>query len=184
MVHIQWNIMQLFKRIRVTDNCCYGAISEICNLKQAIVLNKLQYEVSSPYLRVLHPWCQSTLAWNNCEEKLQKVSKSKNWVFSSLATIYIEFTLYWVLQVNLEMIWSRLEDCVRLPWWLSGKEPTCNVRETRVWSLGWEDSLEQEVATRSGIPISRIPWTEEPGRLQSVDLQRVRCDWACMHGGS
>lgn len=85
--------MQLFKGMRVIDNCCYGAISEICILKQAIVLNKLQYKVSSPYLRVLHPWSQSTLALNNCEEKLEKVSKSK----IEFSAIYIYFTLYWAL---------------------------------------------------------------------------------------
>ena len=42
------------------------------------------------------------------------------------------------------------------------------VRETRVQSLGWEDSLEKEVATHSSTLAWKIPWTEEPGRLQSM----------------
>ena len=45
--------------------------------------------------------------------------------------------------------------------------------ETRVQSLGWEDPLEKEMATYSSILAWRIPWTEEPGRLQSTRSQRV-----------
>ena len=43
-------------------------------------------------------------------------------------------------------------------------------QETWVQSLGWEDPLEEVVATHSSILVWRIPWTEEPGRLQSIDL--------------
>ena len=46
-------------------------------------------------------------------------------------------------------------------------------QETRVQSLGWEDLLEKEMATHSSILAWRIPWTEEPGRLQSMESQRV-----------
>ena len=48
------------------------------------------------------------------------------------------------------------------------------VQETRVQSLGQEDPLEQGMATHSSILAWRIPWTEEPGGLQSMGLQRVR----------
>ena len=41
-----------------------------------------------------------------------------------------------------------------------------------VRSLGWEDSLEEGLATQSSIIAWRIPWTAEPGRLQSIGLQR------------
>ena len=50
--------------------------------------------------------------------------------------------------------------------------------ETQVQSLGWEDLLEKEMATHSSIHAWKIPWTEEPGRLQSMGSQRVRHDWA------
>ena len=50
------------------------------------------------------------------------------------------------------------------------------IRETQVLSLGWEDLLEKEMATHSSIPAWRIPGTEEPGRLQSMGLQRVGHD--------
>ena len=45
------------------------------------------------------------------------------------------------------------------------------MQETRVRFLGLEDPLEKEMATCSSILALRIPWTEEPGRLQSVGLQ-------------
>ena len=47
------------------------------------------------------------------------------------------------------------------------------MRETRVRSLGREDLLEKEMATHSSTLAWRIPWTEEPGRLQSIGSQRV-----------
>ena len=48
--------------------------------------------------------------------------------------------------------------------------------ETWVRSLGWEDPLEKEMATHSSILALRIPWTEEPGGLQSTGSQRVGHD--------
>ena len=47
------------------------------------------------------------------------------------------------------------------------------MRETWVQSLGWEDSLEKGVATHASILAWRIPWTEEPGGLQSMGWRRV-----------
>ena len=52
------------------------------------------------------------------------------------------------------------------------------MRKTRVQSLGWEDLLEKEMATHSSILGWKIPWMEEPGRLQSMWSQRVGHDWA------
>ena len=49
------------------------------------------------------------------------------------------------------------------------------MQETWVWSLG-EDPLEEGPATHSSILAWRIPWTEEPGGLQSMGSQKVRCD--------
>ena len=50
------------------------------------------------------------------------------------------------------------------------------MQETWVPSLGQENPLEEEIATHSGILAWKIPWTEEPGRLQSVGSQRVGHD--------
>ena len=53
-----------------------------------------------------------------------------------------------------------------------GKESAC-----RVWSLGQEDPLEKDMATHSSVLAWKTPWAEEPGRPQSMGLQRVRHDW-------
>ena len=50
--------------------------------------------------------------------------------------------------------------------------------ETRVWFLGQEDPLEKEMAIHSSTLAWKIPWTEEPDRLQSMGSQRVGHDWA------
>ena len=47
------------------------------------------------------------------------------------------------------------------------------MQEPRVQSLGQKDALEKRMATHSSILARRMPWTEEPGRLQSMGLQRV-----------
>ena len=89
-----------------------------------------------------------------------------------------------------------------VPWWLIGHssslvaqtiKPLPTMRKTRVQSLGQEDPLEKEMATHSSSLARKIPWTEEPGRLQSTGSQRVGHDWASSfhftslqshHGGS
>ena len=55
------------------------------------------------------------------------------------------------------------------------------MEETWVQSLGWGDLLEKQTATHSSIFAWEIPWTEDPGGLQSMESQRVRHDWARMH---
>ena len=55
------------------------------------------------------------------------------------------------------------------------------MQETQVCSLGWDDPLEKEMATHSSILAWKIPWTEDPGGLQSMELQRVGRDWATEH---
>ena len=69
----------------------------------------------------------------------------------------------------------------------SGKEFACQFRRLKemwVQSLGWEDPLEEGMETDSSILAWRSPWTEKPGRLQSIGSHRVGHDWsnlACMH---
>ena len=61
----------------------------------------------------------------------------------------------------------------------NGKEPSCQCRRRKrlsFKSLGWEDPLEEEMATHSSIHAWRMPWMEEAGRLQSIGSQRVGHD--------
>ena len=48
------------------------------------------------------------------------------------------------------------------------------MQEMRIQSLGWEDPLEEKMTTHSSILARKIPWTEEPGGLQSMGSQRVQ----------
>ena len=52
------------------------------------------------------------------------------------------------------------------------------MRETLVRSLSWDEHLEKGTATHSSTLAWKIPWMEEPGRLQSMGSQRIRHDWA------
>ena len=65
-------------------------------------------------------------------------------------------------------VFSQIHMCVSS----DGKESACNA-DTQVQPLGREDPLEKGMATHSSILAWRIPWTEEPGRLQSMGSQRV-----------
>ena len=56
-----------------------------------------------------------------------------------------------------------------------GKESACSAGDLGQ-SLGWEDPLEEGMATHSSVLVWRIPWREEPGGLQSMGLQRVGHD--------
>ena len=55
-------------------------------------------------------------------------------------------------------------------------------QEMLVWSLGWEDPLEEEMAIHSSILAWKIPWTDEPGGLQSMGPQRVGYNWGTLEG--
>ena len=70
--------------------------------------------------------------------------------------------------------------CMRflgLPWWLRWKRIHLQCRRPRFNPWGREDPLEQGMATHSSVLTWRIPWTEEPGGLQSMGSQRVGHDW-------
>ena len=75
-------------------------------------------------------------------------------------------------------IWNFVTKMVqigRFPGGSDDKESACNVG-TQVQSLGQEDPLEKEMATHSGILAWRMPWSEEPGGLQSMGSQRIGHD--------
>ena len=85
-------------------------------------------------------------------------TSSNDRLFSYLSDVFL-------IAFNKSLVAQRLK---RLP----------SMPETQVRSLGREDPLEKEMAAHSGVLAWRIPWTEEPGGLQSTGSQRVRPDWA------
>ena len=72
----------------------------------------------------------------------------------------------WLMPRLLSSLLAQTVKCLSAVW------------ETWVWSLGWEKSLEEEMATHSRTLAWKVPWMGEPGRLQSKGSQRVRQDWA------
>ena len=90
-------------------------------------------------------------------------------------------TLFWGVPKSLQMVIAamKLKDAYSLEGTflvdqMLKRLPT--MRETLVQTLGWEDLLEKEMATHSSILAWKIPWMEEPGRLQSTGSQRVGHD--------
>ena len=83
--------------------------------------------------------------------------------------------LWWLREINLCCKWATTH--IRGLLLQLTCLPMQETQETRVRSLDWEDPLEKRMATHSSTPAWKIPWTEEPGRLQSLGLQRIQ-NWA------
>ena len=125
---------------------------------------------------------------------LRKIKKQKN---KSIKNVSVDGFLYyyqWLEQKEIEAMldshrkghlnpqfinsWEVLETGKRASLVAQRLKHLPPMWETWVWSLGREDPLEKEMVTHFTILAWRIPWTEEPGRLQSTGSQRVRHDWA------
>ena len=96
--------------------------------------------------------------------------------FKGYKTQLLNVTLqhhYSVLSAQIHLVYTQF------PGGASGIESSCQCRKCRrswVRALGWEDSLEEEMAPHTRILAWKIPWIEEPGRLQFTGSQRVRHD--------
>ena len=146
----------------------------VCNSNEvAIWINTTRIDVCSSitfflsFLAVLGPHC-CTWAFSICS----KWGHFSNW--NVKASCCTGFFLFWDTG-------SR-----GLPRWHSGRDRLpANAGDTgdTGWFLGQEEALEEEMATHSSILSWEIPWTEEPSRLQSIELQSQTQlnDWAQMH---
>ena len=99
-----------------------------------------------------------------------------NFVSATLLNSFISSNSFLVESIGISVYNIMLSANQDFPGGSEDKASACNV-ETRVRSLGWEDPLEKEMSTHSSILVWRIPWTEEPGGLQSTGSQRVRHEW-------
>ena len=90
--------------------------------------------------------------WTTTNQGIASATRTEVWNCSDLSRI-------WTSMV------AQTVKCLPMTW------------ETQVWSLGQEDPLEKETATHSSILAWKIPWTEDPGRLQSMGSQRVGHNW-------
>ena len=119
------------------------------------------------------------LKWfNNCWSLMEKVLNLNFFQFCPKLHIIVALCFLWPLITVSLGIQNYL--LLYLWKWTSLVAQTVKrlsvMQETRVRSLGWEDPLEKEMAIHSSIAW-KIPWTEEPGRLQSMGSQRVGHDW-------
>ena len=98
--------------------------------------------------------------------------------------IVIDLFLTQVSIIQITLAWNSLSNYVNpikriniITWivWIVKNLPA--MQETWVWSLGQVYPLKEGMATQSSLLAWRIPWTEKPGRLQSMGPQRVRHDW-------
>ena len=112
---------------------------------------------------------------------------------SNFKPIYVmisyDLKYLWNMSTAVTRLFKRKHDCLQpFPYWCHGEGMGYSLQyswtslvahmvknlpemwEMWVWSLGWEDPLEGGLATYSSILAWRIPWTEEPGRLQSMGL--------------
>ena len=106
------------------------------------------------------------MEWDNLQNEDNEMDQSQKAVlYDKMKSKLSHFLVIWEY---LSMKWASLvaQRLKRLP----------RMQETWVRSLGWEDPLEKEMATHSSILAWRIPWNEEPGRLQSMGSQRVGHD--------
>ena len=101
----------------------------------------------------------------------------------------LDWNLFWKFHLNITWVFNQrdLEKTFICIWDFPGgsvvKNPPAK-KEMWVQSLGWDDPLEEEMATYSILHSWRIPWTEEPHRLQFMGSQRVRHNWATEHKSS
>ena len=98
-------------------------------------------------------------------------SLSATWLIKSNWTIYLIKNRDFIIPNTCDQMWTNPNRAEMV-------KNLSAMWETRVWSLGQEDTLQEELATHSSILVWRIPWTEEPGGLQSMGSQRVGHDWA------
>ena len=101
-----------------------------------------------------------------------------------MVSFLIIFRLTTLFENNLKCLWVIMSKGFSGVKGFSGKESACQfkkMQEMWVWSLGWEDPLEEEMAIHSSILVWKIPRTEDPGGLQSLGSQRVgQTEWLRM----
>ena len=141
-----------------------------------------------PYIRITWEdfkdyWCPTPNPWLPESDSLSWRSRNQYFPNISLCDSEVQTGKQWdiVSKERCESIWSPrflLQFCgLRASFIAQLVKNLPTVQETRVWSLSREDPLEKEMATHSSVLAWKIPWTEEPGGLQSMGSPRGRHDW-------
>ena len=113
-------------------------------------------------------------------KKWCRIHRSPESGLSGLALLdHLSHSPFWPSRQTMDLL--LINSCLPFLWASLVTQTVKNplhVGESWVRSLGWKDPLEKGMATYSSRTAWRIPWTEEPGRLRSTWLHRVRHDWA------
>ena len=134
--------------------CCFSRVRLCATTREATTMRSLRSAAKSRPI-----CCSQRKPTQSSEDPVQpKIKRKKTW---DLVTFRWNLSTFVISQSLVAQTGKRLP----------------KTRETRVRSLGWEDPLEKEMATHSSILAWKIPWTMEPGRLQSMGSQRVGHDW-------
>ena len=116
-------------------------------------------------------------AWAESSRVREQENCSAAWfTVSGLMVMELAFQIVSGFCLYPYLVWLRI--LPGFPRWLSGKESAWNawdLKETRIWSLGWVDPLEKEMAAHSKILAWKTLWTEEAGWLQLYKLQTTLC---------
>ena len=127
--------------------------------------------------------------WDKCSMNANEINRRVNWISVSIFIVekiigcvkhFAKLSCVLYCQYSSEL-GPIIVFILGLPRWRKRWRtclPVQVMQEMWVWSLGWEDPLEEGMKTYSNILGWRIPWTEEPGGLQSTGLHRVRHNWS------
>ena len=155
--------------------CCFGILLRILKLAYLSFLCSKIYFLEL-YMVLFFYFTQDTFRHKSFSLSRARWSHS---VQSFLRKTFLYGFFYCFSYSILFCFLNTISHMLGFPSGSDGKEFA--MQETQVWSLGWKDPLEKGMATHSSILDWDISWTEEPGRLQSMGLQRVGLNWACTH---
>ena len=137
-----------------------------CSMHRQVFMWTLVFKLI-PRNVVAGPFCTTVFNVGYC----QTISK---WPYHFT---FLSFFRKKIVVKNINKKSTLFNKCLSLQYMSQMGNSLPEMREIQVWSLGQEDPLEKGMATHSSILACRVPWTEEPGGLPSMGLQRVGHDW-------